>query len=128
MKGYEENSSLPMNISDDVFISTIAWVNSLLRISRKEGLAAVIHACSRCKDFFTVMKPQTGRDISYMLFLYYIRLAFLCLAPPVLECGEECRAAMSSAPDFSRNCIKDSITAEAFSKVILGKLNSYGDR
>lgn len=124
----EDNPPMPANNNEDAFANAVASINSLLRLGKRAGLAVIIPICSRCKEFFTALEPQRGRDACYKLFLYYIRLAFLCLAPPVLGCGEECSAAMGSAPGFSRSCIKDHAAAEAFTASMLNKLNSYGSR
>lgn len=124
----EDNSPRPMDMNSDVFAATVENIHSLLRLGKRVGLAIVIPTCSQCKEFFMALKSQKVRDVSCKLFLYYIRLAFLYLAPPVLGCGKQAGTAMEGALSFSMTCIKDTTAAKIFVESILNKLNSLGGR
>lgn len=121
----EEDLPRPMGTKDNDLAAAVENINSLLRLGKKAGLAAVIPTCSRCKGFFIALEPQKAGDDCYKLFLYYLRLAFLYLSPSVLGCRKQAAAVMDEALSFSMACIKDTAEAKAFTDRMLCQLNSY---
>jgi hypothetical protein len=74
------------------------------------------------------LKPKKNGEACCRLFLYYMRLAFLYLAPPVLGCGEQARTALDNAFNYTLSCIKDREFASIFTNKIHHYLNREGGR
>ena len=125
--GNEENSARPIGQEHD-FVLAVEKLNSLFRLVRKAGLASVIPTVRQCRDFFMALKPKKNGEACCRLFLYYMRLAFLYLAPPVLGCGEQARTALDNAFNYTLSCIKDREFASIFTNKIHHYLNREGGR
>jgi DNA-binding transcriptional MerR regulator len=122
----EESLPRPISGNDNVFATTVEKINLLLRLGKRAGLSVVIPTCRQCKEFFVELNPQKTEDDCCKLFLYYIRIAFLYLAPSVLDCGKQAGTAINESLNFCITCIKDIDEAKVFSDNILKKLNLKG--
>ena len=120
----EENIPRPESTAENVFASSVENINSLLRLGKRAGLAVVIPTGIICKTFFAECKPPIEINAGYRLFIYYVRLAFLYLAPPVLGCGILASEAVEESLHYSMTCIEEVDAAKAFTEEMLDRLKS----
>ncbi len=88
-----------------------------------ESLSTVIDICGRIHGYYIALDPESAQGAEAVL-LYSLRLCWLSLAPELLDCGGEARAAQSGFEDFvSRQKIK---SPAGYSKKILSAIKQTG--